>query len=235
MPSLSQLLTDHRSLLVFDAASTRVQVGLIQSEAPALWRATTDEAGRGIFTCSREILTEAGLKLEEIGAFVFCEGPGSMLGVRTVAMALRTWQALKPRPAFAYQSLAVAAQFEWTKNGKREFAVIADARREMWHRQQIAADGRLSPLQRLPAAELPAGELLTPENFRAWSKPPHPAGECSYDLAKLFSGLHDENLFRATEAPDAFQHEAPEYKKWPALIHSIETVDKDPRSKLRGI
>ena len=149
-----------------------------------------------------------------------------MLGVRTVAMAIRTWQILKPRPAFAYHSLAVGGYFEWKQNGKRDFAIIADARRETWHRQQIGADGRWSPLQRLAAAELPAGELVMLENFRAWAKPPHPAGTGSYDLAKIFFALGEENFFRATEAPDAFQHAAPDYKKWPARIHSIETADK---------
>ena len=156
MPSLSQLLTEHRRLLVFDAASTQTQVGLLQADIRPLWRETTAEAGRGIFTASRDLLTEAGLRMEEIGAFIFCEGPGSMLGVRTVAMAIRTWQVVKPRPAFSYQSLTVAGCFEWIQHGRRDFAVIADARREMWHRQPILADGRWLPLQRLPASELPA-------------------------------------------------------------------------------
>jgi tRNA threonylcarbamoyladenosine biosynthesis protein TsaB len=226
MPSLSQLLTEHRRLLVFDAASTLVQVGLLRLDTPAIWRATTQEAGRGIFSCSKEILTETGLHLEEVGAFVFCEGPGSMLGVRTVAMALRTWQILHPRPAFSYQSLTLAAHFEWIQKGQRDFAVVADARRDTWPRQQMDVSGQLSPLQRVPAAELPAGELVTPENFRAWSKPPRAIGTCSYDLAKLFSVLKNEDFFRASVAPEAFQYEAPEYKKWPALVHSIESVDK---------
>jgi tRNA threonylcarbamoyladenosine biosynthesis protein TsaB len=228
MPSLSQLLTNHRNLLVLDAASMAVQVGLLRPGAAALWRTTPDEAGRGIFSCAESILHESGLKLDEIDAFAFCEGPGSMLGTRTVAMALRTWQVLKPRSAFAYQSLAIAAYFEWTRNGPRDLAVIADARRDSWHRQHIAADGRLTLLERVPATELPPGELVMPENFRAWAKPPHPAAICSYDLAKIFPALIENggDFFGAVDAPEAFQHEAPAYKKWPAQIHSIATADK---------
>ena len=121
---------------------------------------------------------------------------------------------------------AVAAHGEWSQNEKRDFTVIADARRETWHCQRIDARGNLSLLERRPAADLPAGEWLTPENFRAWTKPPQPAGNCSYDLARIFSTLHDGDFFHAVEAPDAFQHEAPEYKKSPARIHSIETADR---------
>jgi len=223
MSSLTQLLASHGRLLVLDAASTRVQVGLIRNDGPAHWRIVEEEAGTGLFTAIEGLLEEAGTKLNEIGAYIFCEGPGSMLGTRTVAMALRTWQVLQPRPIYAYQSLAVAARGVWTQQA-RAFAVIADARRDTWHVQAVAADGRLATLQRVPVGELPAGELLTPENFRAWAQPPRPATACSYDLAKIFPTLAGGDYFRATEAPDAFQHEAPEYKKWSAQVHSAATA-----------
>lgn len=223
MPNLTQLLASHSRLLVLDAASTRVQVGLIRNDVPARWRSVEDEAGTGLFTATEGLLGKAGVRLDEIGAFVFCEGPGSMLGTRTVAMALRTWQVLKPRPVYAYQSLAVAAHGVWTQQA-RAFAVIADARRETWHVQPVGADGRLAALQRVPVGELPTGELLTPENFRTWAQPPRPAVACSYDLATIFPALGDGDYFRATEAPDTFQHEAPEYKKWSAQVHSAATA-----------
>lgn len=223
MPSLTQLLTGHGRLLVLDASSTRVQVGLLRADDPACWRSADDEAGTGIFTGTEALLGEAGLKLADIGAFVFCEGPGSMLGTRTVAMALRTWQLLRPRPAFAYQSLAVAGRFAWTQ-APRSFAVIADARRDTWHVQAIGTDGRLALLQRIAATELPAGELLSPENFRAWAQAPRPIASCGYDLARIFPAISGDDLFRLVEAPDAFQHEAPEYKKWSAQVHSAATV-----------
>ncbi len=224
MPSLSQLLNEHGTVLVLDAASTSVQVGLLQPGEPARWRRTPGEAGTRLFACVESALQEAGAGIESIEAFVFCEGPGSMLGTRTVAMTLRTWQLLKPRPVCAYQSLAVAALSEWTRNKDRPFAVIADARRDAWHCQQLTTDGRLTPLQRLPAAELPGVELLTPENFRAWAPPPRPARSCSYDMAEIFHALAEIDCCRAVAAPDAFQHAAPDYKKWPAQVHRPATA-----------
>ncbi|MBI2814079.1 MAG: peptidase M22 [Opitutae bacterium] len=223
MATLLHLLADHHRLLVLDAASAGVQVGLLRSDAPAEWRRTDDEAGTGIFAGTDALLSEAGLKLDDLGAFVFCEGPGSMLGTRTIAMALRTWQVIKPRPTYAYQSLALAARFAWTLS-PRAFAVIADARRDTWHVQMVSADGTLAPLQRVAATALPAGELLTPENFRAWAPPPRPAATCSYGLARLFAALGTDDLFRPVAAPDAFQHEAPDYKKWSAQVHSAATA-----------
>jgi tRNA threonylcarbamoyladenosine biosynthesis protein TsaB len=148
-----------------------------------------------------------------------------MLGIRTVAMALRTWQVLRPRPAYSYQSLALAARFAWRQR-PRALALLADARRDTWHLQAVAADGSLSPLQRLPAAALPSGELLTPEHFRAWSPLPRPAAACTYDLAQILTALADEDLFRPTDLPDALQYDAPDYKKWSAQVHSAATAPR---------
>lgn len=223
MATLAQLLAHHRRILVLDAASQSTQAGLLRPDVPGIWHRTPEEAGNGIFAGTDAVLEEAGLTSGDIDAFVFCEGPGSMLGTRTIAMALRTWQVLHPRPAYAYQSLAVAGRGEWTKNN-RAFTVIADARRDTWHVQPVGADGSLAPLQRVPAGDLPAGELVTPENFRAWAALPRPAATVSYDLAKLFPALGDGDFFHISEAPDAFQHEAPSYKKWSAQVHSAATA-----------
>jgi tRNA threonylcarbamoyladenosine biosynthesis protein TsaB len=226
MSSLTQLLHAHGSLLILDAASTEVQVGLLRTGCLADWSRSTDEAGRSIFKGTKAVLQAASQELEDVGAFVFCAGPGSMLGIRTVAMALRTWQVLKPRPIYSYQSLAVAGYFVWGQTPGRALTVIADARRDTWHHQAVAADGRLSALQRLPAAALPEGDLFTPGNFRSWSPPPRPATVISYDLAQIFPRLGEGDFFHAAESPDAFQHEAPEYQKWSARIHQPAATAK---------
>ena len=224
MATLAQLIASHGCILVLDAASTMVQVGLLRAGPTPLWHTSTEESGQSLFTCADACLRAAGLTLRDIHAFVFCEGPGSMLGVRTTAMAIRTWQSECPRPAYRYQSLTLAAHFAWSQKPGHPFAVIADARRETWHCQQVEANGRMPSLQRLPLAALPQQDLITPENFRAWSALPASAIVGSYDLRKLFTAAVDSDYFHPTDAPDAFQHEAPDYKKWSAQTHSAATA-----------
>ncbi|MBL9215505.1 MAG: peptidase M22, partial [Opitutaceae bacterium] len=216
MASLAQLLASHGSILVLDAASASVQAGVLTRSGTAAWSASRAEAGSGVFAGTRSTLAQAGLELAQVGAFVFCEGPGSMLGIRTVAMALRTWNVLQARPVYAYQSLAVAGRHAWTLKPGAAFTVIADARRDSWHSLAVAGSGLLGPLRRVTAGELPEGDWLTPAGFRAWATPPRPVGVCSYDLAAIFPALGDGEFFRPVEAPDAFQHEAPAYRKWTA-------------------
>lgn len=204
MPSLRQLASAS-PVLVIDAASSLVQVGMVGGDGRGRWATSTEEAGVGVFACLGELEVDPG----NVPAFAFCEGPGSVLGIRTVAMAIRTWQVLAPKPIYAYGSLALVAH----GLGRPEVGVIADARREAWHLSQIGRG-----LRRVTTAELPA-EVVTPEHFRNWTPLPPHATRAPYALADLLPRLADVDLFRATTEPDAFLHEEPSYVTWTPQIH----------------
>lgn len=210
MPSLRQLLAAHPVVLLIDSASTRVQAALWPGGGAApLWRARDDEAGTALFACVEELLTAGSRGITDVNVFIFCEGPGSVLGVRTAAAALRVWRVLNPAPVFAFQSLALVAH----ALGDPAVSVIADARRDSWH---VARPG--APLHRVPTAEL-AGELMMPEHFRHWTPLPANLRGTPYDLATLLPRAADADLFHATNAPDAFLHEEPAYATWTPLVH----------------
>lgn len=225
MATLTQLLANHGCILVLDAASTNVQVGLLRTSAAPIWRAAPEEAGKALFTGADGCLREAELTMKDVTAFAFCEGPGSMLGVRTTAMAVRTWQAELPRPAFHYQSLPLIAHELARTGAALPLTVIADARRDTWHAIKVATDGYPSSLRRLATATLAESPevLYQPTSLRAWATPPKPTQPCDYNVAALFAAHADKELFSGTLAPDAFQHEAPDYKKWSAQVHSAAT------------
>ena len=207
MPSLRQLLDAHHSLLLIDAASSRTQIGWISSRDPsaATWESSEEESGIGVFRC----IARLGVDLATVGTFAFCDGPGSVLGIRTTAMAIRTWNVLSSRPVFSFCSLALVAH----ALGRADVGVVADARREMWHHYRLG-----SPLRRLPPGEL-TGELVMPENFRHWSQKPAGLRNVPYDLARTLPKLIDANLFHPANAPDAFLHEEPNYVTWTPLVH----------------
>jgi tRNA threonylcarbamoyladenosine biosynthesis protein TsaB len=217
MPSLHEILSAHAPLLLLDAASTRVQVGLFDAQGMARWTMADEEAGVALFRGVESL----GVDLASVRGFAFCEGPGSILGIRTAAMALRTWTALAPRPVFAFRSLELVAHDLARRNPADNFSVIADARRGAWHCVKVDA-GTTGPLQRVEAAAL-TGVLFMPEHFRTWAARPAETQATSYDLAALLSRAVEADLFRATEAPDAFLHEDPSYKTWHAQIHSAQS------------
>jgi len=205
MTSLRQLLDAHAPVLWLDAASSLIQVGWLNGRETARWQTSTAEAGVGLF----ESIESLGVDVGAAEALVFCDGPGSVLGVRTAAMALRTWSLLRTRPVFAYSSLAVVAH----ALRRPELGVIVDARRDSWHLYRTGTG-----LQRVATADL-AGELIMPEHFRHWSPRPANVGTSSYDLSQLLPQVETIDLLRPTDAPDAFLAEEPSYVTWTPHIH----------------
>jgi len=209
MPSLGQILREHAPLLIVDAASARIQAGLFEPAPGAAFRArwseSTEEAGIGVFRCVEAL----GVDLGAVRGFAFADSPGSILGIRTVAMAIRVWCALSARPVFGYNGLALLAETQ----GRPEVTFIADARRDAWH----ACRKGVAP-RRVTASELTA-PLAMPEGFRQWSTPPLPVEQVPYRLTELWPLAADADLLIQTEDPDAFLHEAPRYATWQPRIH----------------
>src|SRR5208283_333617 len=173
MPSLRSLVATHHRVLLIDSSSMRIQVGLWQLNREAIWNASDQEAGIAIFAGVEALLAQAGIGVADLGGFVFCEGPGSILGIRTAAMALRLWSAAGGRtlPVFAYRSLELVAHDLRRQEIQAPFAVLADARRDSWHWVVAPPEGAIGPLQRVPTATVAAfaGRRFTPAGFRAWT------------------------------------------------------------------
>ncbi len=215
MPSLRQLLGEAPKLLVLDASSACVQAGIVGEKGLGRWECAQAEAGTALFEC----LHRLNFQPEQVQGFVFCEGPGSILGIRTVAAALRAWQVLRSAPIWSYRSLDLLAS---SLKGE-ELSIIADARRDSWHLVHCTG----SEMRRVPSAELAKlGRLATPAGFRAWSKVPENLSveNLPYVLEQLLPGTLDHDLFKACPSPDAFLHEAPSYALWTPQIHRAPQV-----------
>ena len=223
MSSLRSLVATHHRVLLIDSSSTCIQVGLWRLDREITWQTSDLEAGIAIFAGVDALLAQAGGGIAEIGALVFCEGPGSILGIRTAAMALRLWSSTgrRTRPVFAYRSLELVAHDLRRRNVPPPFAVLADARRDSWHWVVAAPEGAIGPLQRVPTATVAAfaGQRFTPAGFRAWARLPGEVATIPYVLPDLWQRQGDADLLRAAAQPDAFLHEDATYVAWNPQIH----------------
>lgn len=224
--SLAEVVAAHGSVLVLDPCTLHVQTGLLRAGHAPLWHTGGDDSSVHLFASVQSCLAAAGLKPGQVGAYVFCDGPGSQLGIRTAAMALRTWQALRttPAPVFTYRSLLLAA-LTHARRQPGPFAVVADARRDSWHAVRIAAEGTASPVLRATRAELAdwPEPLLTPAGFRAWAQPPRPAGICAYDCAEMAAALTALPLLTAVAEPEPWLSAPITYQTWTGQRHRAAT------------
>ncbi len=213
MPSLCDIQSAQRTLLLIDACSELVQTSVIRSGVDAKWECAKEEAGTGVFAC----IERFGDQLASVDAYVFCEGPGSILGIRTVAAAIRTWILLQPKPVWSYKSLELLAH----SVPEEDITIISDARRDSWH---VVRRGER--MRRVPTAEVSReGPLAMPGNFRQWGKLPDSLSPrlLDYDLATLLPRVWHADIFQPCEAPDAFLHEEPSYATWSPQIHRATT------------
>lgn len=212
MRSLESILHEHGSTLLLDASSSTLHAGWLEAGTEPRWAAVEQEAGTGIHV----LLGQLAVSPNAAGAFVFCEGPGSLLGIRTVAAALRVWCALSARPIYQYRSLDLLARTE----GKPGRTFICDARRRSWHTLTLDAQGKPGPIQRLATDELPSGQICRPGGFRTWTPLPSPAPEVvPYSPPQLGSTLRAVEMLTLAEDPDAFQPERPDYATWTPRVH----------------
>lgn len=202
--SLDEVATAGPAVLI-DCASTVIQIADLEPAGRHRWAKSESEAGLGLFAC----LDDLAIDPLSVNTWVFCSGPGSILGIRTAAVALRTWRVLRPAPVYAYLSLELVAQ---AQNGPA-VPVIADARRDSWH-----VFTRETGLRRVPATEL-AKPCAMPQGFRHWAPPPRDTTLVSYDLQELLPRVWQVPLLTPSDDPDAFLHEEPSYVTWTPSIH----------------
>jgi tRNA threonylcarbamoyladenosine biosynthesis protein TsaB len=200
----------------------------------AIWHASNQEAGIAIFAGVDAVLAQARIGVADLGALVFCEGPGSILGIRSAAMALRIWSAAEGLtvPAFAYRSLELVAHDLRRRGIPAPCAVLADARRDSWHWVDVPVEGAIGPLQRVPTAAVAGfgGRLFAPAGFRAWAKAPGEVSIIPYALADLWRHQGDADLLSAAPQPDAFLHEDATYATWTPQIHRAGVRPSRPRA-----
>jgi tRNA threonylcarbamoyladenosine biosynthesis protein TsaB len=207
-------------VLFLDPASPRLCAGLKPADgAKIAWRETDDEAGIGLFRTTEDLLRTAGLTVRDVRTAVFCDGPGSLLGIRLVAMALRTWTELpraNPWRVFAYRSLALVAADLLAGGETVPFHVCCDARREMWNVVSVSADGAIANVRRSTMGDLPRDgrPQFVPKSFPHWQPLPPDVRPVPYrphllpELALRFP------LLQESSAPDAFMTELPTYRTW---------------------
>jgi len=213
------------SWLLLDASGVTVRVGVWQNSRWLGWSKSEAGALEGLFTGTNTVLAEAGLKWEEIGGYLYVEGPGSVLGLRLAAMAIRAWQVDdaarangKCRPVWSCGSLHLAAALILADGARPPFTVFTDARQGFWQIMEVKTNdpAELSTLtpQEVNEAELPTGQLFHLPARKAWHRAPEQARPLPSSLREHPEVLMLPLLFRAVETATPYAGHAPEYKKW---------------------
>lgn len=150
--------------LVLDGSARQgVRVGVLAGGRWLGEASSAEGALEATFVCAQAALAAAQLPLSAMRSFAVCVGPGSMLGIRVTAMAVRTWVALEPRPIYAWEPLVALAAACRLRGEMAPFSVAAPSRLKRWHVVAVDAQGAVTPARECEVAQILTnpGRLLT--------------------------------------------------------------------------
>ncbi len=205
--------------LLIDAAWPQAASGVWYDGRWSSFVASEGPAVEALFAIIERALSDADVPLSGLAGYIFPEGPGSVLGLRTASMALRAWSAtpgLPAKPILACNSLQLAGALA-SAAGLGENTVFAASRRDRWNAWAPGASaweecdaGALSALP-APHLRLPARDIT----------PPPVSAEIFDPIAALRRNpevFKKSGLLFATHAPEA-ANIANQYTTWAGGRH----------------
>ena len=166
----------------------------------------------------RLALQKANLHLEEIKGFLYCEGPGSTLGIRLSVMALRTWltfPVFKNTPIYAYNSFRMGSALLQIEGTSPPFHIFSENRKDFWNVLSVSNKKKLPLLNQITTEQLSKlkGPFFhLPQHKSLLSS--HRGQSLQYSLQKLPAIIKLPGLIRKVETPLPLVGSKTEYVKW---------------------
>jgi tRNA threonylcarbamoyladenosine biosynthesis protein TsaB len=208
--------------LVIDGSARRgIDVGVYKNQSWLSHASAEEGALEGLWQATEKALQEARLSLSDIRSFALCVGPGSMLGIRITALAVRTWSALETRPIYVWETLPVLAQVILQRGGcTKPFLALTESRMKRWHAIHV------NPLSQPPIVWQ---KELSVEEVKAEKMPLYVTSEsaqtvfveselCAPVWPDLPSIIAQGNSLRLEPKPDAL-NAATDYATWSGERH----------------
>ncbi len=219
MPNCSP---DAFPLLVTDASSVGALAGIMGRDGWMAYRSKGGATSKTFFASVQHLLTETGLHIRDLQGFIFCEGPGSTMGIRINCMAVRTWVWLNADqpPVYAYKSLEAMALIQSNRLG-HPFAIFSDLRADQWNAIRVDSPGQSSPVQVVTSKDLEHWPDIRYHLRQRLYSPAAPKGSRSltYDIEPLQSPKDFAGLIRPIRTPKPFQTTTTTFKKWAPQRH----------------
>lgn len=217
--------------LVIDAASKQIQVGIFTEDQ---WISKTSPKGDALetlFNSLESVLKSSGYSLQEIQSLYFCEGPGSLLGLRLAAMAVQTWKIL---PEFSelqllqYSSMELGAcSIAQTLRVSQPFHLLCSFRKGQYihTRKSEETSTSYSVIDYNEAATLEGDVFLLDLNGKAsLDKLPVTVRKIDYSFDALPRLISTGTISpRANTKPEVLIPESPIFKRWDAKRHSASS------------
>lgn len=210
--------------LVIDGSGGSVFAGILDGQDQ--WLAKTQRPGaplENLFPAIETTLDDAGVRLRDLGGYLYCEGPGSVLGLRLCAMAIETWTRLYPASAQlqTYNSLRLCAlALLHEAPDLKDALIVADWKKGAWNALRIT-NGSAGPTEVIDDEALAAwdGDLYHLPQRKGWQSPPSGAHTLTYDPARIADLRTHPSFLQPTEGVRLYNTGINTFQKWTPSRH----------------
>lgn len=221
MPETSCVLFERPSLVI-DCSSHSVFVGLLGANREWLSQYTCKSSPlEGLFPSVKEVLRSGQCPISEVRNFVYCEGPGSVLGLRLCSMAIQTWGHLfSPTVAyFSYNSLELMAALVILDNPDINHGLlISDWKKDRWN-SILVREGQAEKVLSIDdktVNDWREGPLFYLPQRKGWQKIPEHAVTLDYAAHRLPIAMQ---LIKETKKIELYAANMNVFQKWVPQRH----------------
>lgn len=218
-------MTDtEKPMLLLDASGPESYVGIIRNAAWNILLHTEEPALESLFANVKTAFDQTKLTLHDIGGFIYCDGPGSMLGLRLSSLAIRSWLAI---PDFSNLSSIVYHRLHMAAAGlqlPKDSLLITEFKEKKWHVLRVSetlsheTEIQTFDYDTIKDSGVPIYYL---RQRKSWQSLDFEHTPVSYDLKMLPLILSEKKeLFTPTDIPVPLVREAAEYQTWIPARHA---------------
>ncbi|MFU8847755.1 MAG: hypothetical protein ACNA77_03445 [Opitutales bacterium] len=214
--------------LLVDGSGSSFFSGVLGGDGDWLaFEKAAEPALESLFKTVDRVLQSAAIELEAIRSFIYCEGPGSVLGLRLCAMAIETWRHIHAAPMelYAYNSLQLlAARLQKENKITAESLLISDWKKDYWNSLTIGPEGagEVCPISADELAQW-QGPLYHLPARKGWQTPPANAMQLGYDPECLNQLLPFPDLLQARDQVELYNSGINTFQKWRPERHRATT------------
>ena len=222
------MLPTNKVSLVIDGSGIKVFAGILDAENRWLVKLERDGSPlEELFSVIEAVLTESGLSLTDIGSYIYCMGPGSVLGLRLCAMAIETWARLYPKSAqyYKYNSLQLSAHaLLYATPDLKDALIVSDWKKGAWNALYIRG-GHVGASEVIDDGALKDWENLIyhlPQR-KGWQSPPDKVQTLRYDPSILDAIRDASGLLQITDRIELYSSGINTFQKWTRTRHRAQT------------
>jgi len=214
--------------LVLDASCPVTQIAILLDGKRLGSSAESLPAMQSMLKNVSSLCDEHAIPIESMAGYIYCSGPGSVLGIRLSIMAIKTWCMLHGTPetnVLTYNSLNLAAkQLSTDKNPGDRFLVCSEWKKDHWNVLNFEKSQSNPQIEVWDKSKIDAfkGRKFILHQRKIWTEQSEDLESVNYSVEQLQHSPIRKGILHPSNHWEIYTPEASQYAIWSGERHRME-------------